>query len=77
MQSSLHIPKKLRKYWTLYKQKEDLIQVGAYAAGSDKEIDMAIKIKSKIDKFLVQDSHEKVLFNDSMENLINIIDSNV
>jgi len=54
-----------------------LIQVGAYAAGSDKEIDMAIKIKSEIDKFLVQDSHEKVLFNDSMENLINIMDSNV
>ena len=68
---------KLRKYWTLYKQKEDLIQVGAYAAGSDKEIDMAIKIKSQIDKFLVQDSHEKVLFDDSMENLINIMDSNV
>ena len=68
---------KLRKYWTLYKQKEDLIQVGAYSSGSDKEIDIAIKLKSQIDSYLVQDSHEKVLFEDSMQNLMDIIDSNV
>ena len=67
---------KLRKYWTLYKQKEDLIQVGAYAAGSDAEIDMAIKIKSEIDKFLTQESLEQVSFEDSIEQVINIISTN-
>jgi flagellum-specific ATP synthase len=66
---------KLRKYWTLYLQKQDIIQVGAYAANSDPEIDEAIRLKPAIDEFLRQDSANVHTLSDSLEGLNKVFES--
>jgi flagellum-specific ATP synthase len=65
---------KLRRYWSLYLQKQDLIQVGAYTANTDPEIDEAIRLKSKIDKFLQQGSNEEISLVDTVAELLRIIE---
>lgn len=65
---------KLRRYWSLYLQKQDLIQVGAYTANTDPEIDEAIRLKSKIDKFLQQSSSEAISLADTVAELLQIIE---
>jgi flagellum-specific ATP synthase len=65
---------KLRRYWSLYLQKQDLIQVGAYTANTDPEIDEAIRLKSKIDKFLQQGSNEEISLADTVAELLRIIE---
>jgi flagellum-specific ATP synthase len=43
--------------WSLYQQNQDLIQVGAYEAGSNPELDQAIRLRQSMEKFLQQDMH--------------------
>ena len=54
----LQLAQRLRRYWTLYAQKQDLIQVGAYAEKTDPELDEAIRLKGMINAFLTQSSDE-------------------
>ena len=42
-----------------YTEVEDLVQIGAYAAGSDPETDAAIVLKPEIDRLLRQGEHER------------------
>ncbi|MGI9150877.1 MAG: FliI/YscN family ATPase [Limnohabitans sp.] len=46
---------KLRRLWSLYQQNADLVQVGAYEAGSNPELDEAIRLREQIVHFLRQD----------------------
>jgi flagellum-specific ATP synthase len=48
---------KFRRLWSLYQQNTDLIQVGAYQAGSNPEIDQAIHLREAMEAFLIQDMH--------------------
>ena len=64
----------LRKYWSIYQQKQDLIQVGAYTPNTDPDIDEAIRLKGAIDQFLQQDSSEVVPMAETIKELIRIID---
>ena len=52
-----------------YKRAEDLIQIGAYVAGSNPQVDDAIKMMPQIERFLGQGIHEKVNFKDSLNQL--------
>jgi flagellum-specific ATP synthase len=54
----LKLAQRLRRYWTLYAQKQDLIQVGAYTEKTDPELDEAIRLKGMINAFLTQTSDE-------------------
>jgi len=49
----------LRRHLAVYTQAEDLINAGAYAPGSNPEIDLAIKKFKEIQAFLVQGVDEK------------------
>jgi len=49
----------IRKLLAVYKEAEDLINVGAYAVGSNPEIDEAISKMKEINKFLTQEVEEK------------------
>ena len=49
---------KFRRMWSLYQQNQDLIQVGAYEAGSNPTLDEAIRLREEMDNFLRQDMHE-------------------
>ena len=46
---------KVRRLWSVYQQNADLVQVGAYEAGSNPELDEAIRLREQIVDFLRQD----------------------
>ena len=51
---------KIRNILATYRDAEDLVNIGAYVTGSNKEIDEALRLMPKIRKFLTQDLYEKV-----------------
>lgn len=53
-----------------YETSEDLINIGAYKSGANKEIDDAIRAYPQIREFLQQDIYEKAKLNESVEKLI-------
>jgi flagellum-specific ATP synthase len=53
----------------VYKRAEDLIQIGAYVEGSNRQIDEAIKMMPVINGFLRQGIYEKVNFEQSFSQL--------
>ncbi|WP_419725106.1 flagellar protein export ATPase FliI [Terrisporobacter petrolearius] len=55
-----------------YKDAEDLINIGAYKEGSNKNIDMAIEYIDSVNDFLKQNVNENTLFEDSKNSLINM-----
>ena len=63
---------KFRRLYTLLKENEVLIRIGAYNKGSDKELDEAIEKKSAIEEFMTQSANEKISFEDSVNMLIKI-----
>ncbi len=60
-----------------YREAEDLINIGAYAAGTNPAIDMAINMNPKLELFLKQDIYEKAEFGDSVEQLVQFSDETV
>ena len=61
--------RKLKSVLATYRKAEDLINIGAYAAGSNPDIDYAIQMIGRINAYLQQDVSEAVTFDDSVENL--------
>lgn len=59
----------LKSILATYRDAEDLINIGAYKAGSNKKIDEAIAKIDEINDFLHQDTHSKVAFDDVVEML--------
>jgi flagellum-specific ATP synthase len=57
---------RMRRLWSLFQQNQDLIQVGAYVAGSNPELDQAIKLRPALESFLRQDMHEGVNYPDTL-----------
>ena len=64
---------RLRRLWTLYQQNQDLIQVGAYVAGSNPDLDQAIRLRPDMESLLQQVSGESVCLSDSQQQLLQII----
>jgi flagellum-specific ATP synthase len=60
----------LKKLASVYKDAEDLIHIGAYKKGSNKEIDLAIQYKNQIDQFMRQGVKEPSNLNQTAESLI-------
>jgi flagellum-specific ATP synthase len=48
---------KFRRLWSVYQQNADLVQVGAYEAGTNAELDEAIRLRDSMVMFLRQDMH--------------------
>ena len=55
---------KLKNVLATYQEAEDLINIGAYKSGSNKNIDYAIEKIEQVNTFLQQDTHEKFQFDD-------------
>ncbi|MBN4066764.1 flagellar protein export ATPase FliI [Simkania negevensis] len=66
---------KLRDLLQVYKEAEDLINIGAYQSGSSQSIDCAIAFIDKIQEFLKQKSSERFLYEETQEQLKGIIDA--
>ena len=61
--------RRLRAMMGIFEAKRDLVTLGAYAKGSDRELDEALARMPKIEAFLRQDPHEKIAFADTLEAL--------
>lgn len=60
---------KLKNVLATYSDAEDLINIGAYRSGSNKEIDYAVTKIDKVNDFLMQDVGSKYLFEDEIRML--------
>jgi len=66
---------KLKMIMATYNDAEDLINIGAYKSGSNKNIDYAIQKIDEINEFLNQEVEDKYTFEETVELLTNIFDS--
>ncbi|MBR7798943.1 flagellar protein export ATPase FliI [Undibacterium fentianense] len=63
------LSRKLKQLYSRYERSRDLINVGAYSAGSDPVLDEAIRKYPQIQSFLQQDITEKSSISQSLEGL--------
>lgn len=61
--------RKLKSVLAIYRKAEDLINIGAYASGSNPDIDYAIQMMGQINAYLCQDVETTVSFQNSMAEL--------
>ena len=62
----------VRKLLATYTQSEDLVRMGAYAAGSDPELDRALRALPSIRKYLQQTADEHPALEESIADLIGL-----
>ncbi len=62
--------RKLRALMGVYEEKRDLVSLGAYAKGSDKDLDEAIAKMPRIEALLKQDATEREAFEKTVEGLV-------
>ena len=56
-----------------YKQVEDLIRIGAYQAGSDKQVDLAIKFVPMLENMMMQQVETPAQFEETLNTLQNLV----
>jgi flagellum-specific ATP synthase len=59
-QSYLQKAGKIREWLSTYRKAEDMVNIGAYAKGSNPKIDLALKKIDAVNSFLIQGSDERV-----------------
>jgi flagellum-specific ATP synthase len=57
----------LRRNLAIYRDAEDLINVGAYVRGSNPDIDLSIKLIKGINGFLIQDTTDRFTYGETVE----------
>ena len=67
--SHLELARKFRANYSRYQKSRDLIQLGAYVAGSDPETDRAIVLYPGLQRFLMQDMREAAPMGESVRGL--------
>jgi len=60
---------KLKAVMATYRKSEDLINIGAYVAGSNPKIDYAIEINNKVNGYLMQGIEDCVTYDESIKQL--------
>ncbi len=63
----------IKKIMAVYRESEELINIGAYVKGSSTKIDYAIDVIDKINEFLLQEVGEAVTFEEVLEQLDSIL----
>lgn len=63
---------KMKEILATYEKAEDLINIGAYAEGSNPKIDLSIRMTDKIKDYLCQNYNESSSFSDNQNGLINL-----
>jgi flagellum-specific ATP synthase len=58
---------RFRQLWSLYQQNQDLISVGAYEVGTNRDIDLAIRLRPKMEQLLRQGMHERASLGQSVQ----------
>ena len=63
---------KMKQVLATYQEAEDLINIGAYKAGSNPDIDFAIDKIRAVNAFLQQQTDEKYTFEESLQQMLDI-----
>jgi flagellum-specific ATP synthase len=63
---------KLREALAMYESSKDLIELGAYAAGSNPRLDTAIRLQPEMMSFLKQDTSSDASYSDSMSQMLSL-----
>ncbi|WP_373035777.1 flagellar protein export ATPase FliI [Sulfurimonas sp.] len=71
----LHAVMKFRRLYTLLKENEMLIRIGAYAKGTDSELDEAMNKKEGMEKFMSQDADNQIGYEESIDELMTLMSS--
>lgn len=72
-QAHIEMARRFRSAWSRYQRTRDLIQLGAYVAGSDPETDRAIQLYPALQAFLQQDMHEPAPLADCLRQMSEIL----
>lgn len=59
----------VRRLMAVYARSEDLVRIGAYKAGSDPDLDRALRARNAIRAFLTQKAQEHVGFEDALQRM--------
>jgi flagellar biosynthesis/type III secretory pathway ATPase len=62
----------VKRLLAAYRQSEDLISIGAYQPGSNRQVDLAIRMKQRIDDHLQQSASDHVDFAQAAQSLMNL-----
>jgi flagellum-specific ATP synthase len=65
--------RKFRRLYTLLKENEVIIRIGAYTKGTDRELDEAISKKDEMEKFLSQSAHYQHSFDETIAEFIDLM----
>lgn len=68
------LSRRLKQLYSRYERSRDLINVGAYSAGSDQVLDEAIRRYPKIIEFLQQEIQEKTSISQSLDGLTSLFE---
>lgn len=60
---------KFKRLYSLYKENEVLLRIGAYTSGTDKELDEAVAKKDKMKEFMMQDPRKNFEFSATLDHL--------
>ncbi|WP_232697033.1 flagellar protein export ATPase FliI [Brevibacillus daliensis] len=66
----MHAARELKRHMATYKEAEDLINIGAYKMGSNRDIDAAIRYRDVIRDFTAQGTHEPSEINSTVQALL-------
>ncbi|TVM00223.1 MAG: flagellar protein export ATPase FliI [Candidatus Brocadia sp. WS118] len=66
----------LKAIYATYKESEDIINIGAYAKGSNQKVDYSISMIERIKDYLKQDVMEESKFDDAVARLTNLFINN-
>lgn len=69
----MDIAKEIKKAMAIYRDAEDLINVGAYVKGSNEKIDYAISVIDRIQSFIEQGVSDKYTFDETLSILKDIL----
>jgi FliI/YscN family ATPase len=68
----LQCAQELRSLLATYAEAEDLVNIGAYVAGSNPDIDRALEAAGRISAFLRQDTYERADYEQSVRGLLEL-----
>ncbi|MCL6554449.1 MAG: EscN/YscN/HrcN family type III secretion system ATPase, partial [Firmicutes bacterium] len=63
----------MRRLLAAYRDAKDLIEIGAYVAGTNPVVDRAISLREAMDGFLRQDMHETTPASDAWGALVRLV----
>ncbi|MBS0299007.1 MAG: flagellar protein export ATPase FliI [Proteobacteria bacterium] len=74
-QKQIDMARQFKSLYSRYQRSHDLISVGAYVAGTDVELDRAIRLYPSLEKFLLQTMFQHDNFADSVEKLSKLFEN--